>query len=133
MTPAWVARLVSPDLRYKIRRCPALTSEVKVAFAFVLRAVSRLTARNVLKPATSTVLLGGRRRLSLQRGRSIFSHLAASRLTPQLYYSTSQMDDAIVYQPYTGEGDLAEIMALIDAELSEPYVIYTYRYFLHNW
>jgi hypothetical protein len=43
------------------------------------------------------------------------------------------MDDAIVYQPYTGEGDLAEIMALIDAELSEPYVIYTYRYFLHNW
>ncbi|KAI8894988.1 N-acetyltransferase MAK3-like protein [Globomyces pollinis-pini] len=34
---------------------------------------------------------------------------------------------------YKGEIELDEIMALIDRDLSEPYTIYTYRYFLHNW
>jgi peptide alpha-N-acetyltransferase len=29
--------------------------------------------------------------------------------------------------------DLALVMALIDAELSEPYSIFTYRYFINNW
>ena len=32
-----------------------------------------------------------------------------------------------------GESDLPYIMALVQHELSEPYVIYTYRYFLHQW
>ena len=31
-----------------------------------------------------------------------------------------------------GESDLPHIMALVQHELSEPYVIYTYRYFLHQ-
>eukprot|EP00798_Chlamydomonas_sp_ICE-L_P020406 gene20406-27186_t len=31
------------------------------------------------------------------------------------------------------ETDLPTIMHLIDNELSEPYSIFTYRYFLHNW
>jgi peptide alpha-N-acetyltransferase len=39
----------------------------------------------------------------------------------------------ISYRPYTGEADLPHIMALVQTELSEPYVIYTYRYFLHQW
>jgi len=39
----------------------------------------------------------------------------------------------IVYRQYAGESDLAQIMALVQNELSEPYVIYTYRYFLHQW
>jgi peptide alpha-N-acetyltransferase len=39
----------------------------------------------------------------------------------------------IVYRQYTGESDLPHIMALVQNELSEPYVIYTYRYFLHQW
>lgn len=34
---------------------------------------------------------------------------------------------------YRDEDDLAVIMHLIDNELSEPYSIFTYRYFLHNW
>lgn len=44
-----------------------------------------------------------------------------------------EADDSIVYRPYVGEADLPNIMALVQSELSEPYVIYTYRYFLHQW
>ncbi|KAF9480660.1 acyl-CoA N-acyltransferase, partial [Pholiota conissans] len=40
---------------------------------------------------------------------------------------------SIVYRPYRGEADLPLIMALVQSELSEPYVIYTFRYFLHQW
>jgi hypothetical protein len=40
---------------------------------------------------------------------------------------------AVVYRPYPGEAALAPIAALVEGELSEPYVVYTYRYFLHQW
>lgn len=40
---------------------------------------------------------------------------------------------SITYRQYMGESDLPYIMALVQHELSEPYVIYTYRYFLHQW
>lgn len=39
----------------------------------------------------------------------------------------------IIYRQYVGEADLPHIMALVQSELSEPYVIYTFRYFLHQW
>ncbi|KAI0370881.1 acyl-CoA N-acyltransferase [Pilatotrama ljubarskyi] len=41
--------------------------------------------------------------------------------------------DAIIYRQYSGESELPHIMALVQHELSEPYVIYTYRYFLQQW
>ena len=34
---------------------------------------------------------------------------------------------------YVDERDLPIVMHLIDNELSEPYSIFTYRYFLHQW
>ncbi|KAI0789161.1 acyl-CoA N-acyltransferase [Abortiporus biennis] len=40
---------------------------------------------------------------------------------------------SVEYRPYAGESCLPAIMALVQYELSEPYVIYTYRYFLHHW
>ena len=40
---------------------------------------------------------------------------------------------AITYRQYTGERDLPHIISLVEHELSEPYVIYTYRYFLNQW
>jgi len=40
---------------------------------------------------------------------------------------------AITYRQYTGEPDLPHIISLVEHELSEPYVIYTYRYFLNQW
>ena len=36
-------------------------------------------------------------------------------------------------ESYENENDLPGIMALITKDLSEPYSIYTYRYFIHNW
>jgi peptide alpha-N-acetyltransferase len=39
----------------------------------------------------------------------------------------------VTYRQYRGEEDLPHVMRLIDAELSEPYSIFTYRYFLHQW
>jgi peptide alpha-N-acetyltransferase len=36
-------------------------------------------------------------------------------------------------QEYEGEHQLNLINQLIESDLSEPYSIYTYRYFLHAW
>ncbi|KAG9019611.1 N-alpha-acetyltransferase mak3 [Tulasnella sp. 427] len=41
--------------------------------------------------------------------------------------------EQILYRQYTTEDDLPDIMDLVQSELSEPYVIYTYRYFLNQW
>ncbi|KAJ1305595.1 hypothetical protein OPQ81_000592 [Rhizoctonia solani] len=41
--------------------------------------------------------------------------------------------NGITYRPYAGETDLPAIMTLVQEALSEPYVIYTYRYFLSSW
>jgi peptide alpha-N-acetyltransferase len=39
----------------------------------------------------------------------------------------------INYLKYRGEGDIPDIMSLLEGELSEPYNHYTYRYFLNDW
>ncbi|KAJ3023418.1 N-alpha-acetyltransferase 30 [Thoreauomyces humboldtii] len=39
----------------------------------------------------------------------------------------------MLYVPYDSEAQLPAMTALIEADLSEPYSIYTYRYFIHNW
>lgn len=39
----------------------------------------------------------------------------------------------IEYKEYESELQMQDIMRLIQAELSEPYSIYTYRYFIYNW
>uniref|UniRef100_A0A182PK53 N-terminal methionine N(alpha)-acetyltransferase NatC n=1 Tax=Anopheles epiroticus TaxID=199890 RepID=A0A182PK53_9DIPT len=39
----------------------------------------------------------------------------------------------ISYRVYESERQMPAIMALIQKDLSEPYSIYTYRYFIHNW
>lgn len=39
----------------------------------------------------------------------------------------------IIYQVYDSEVQMPDIMRLIQKDLSEPYSIYTYRYFIHNW
>jgi N-alpha-acetyltransferase 30 len=41
--------------------------------------------------------------------------------------------NGITYRAYAGEQDLPHLMALVQSELSEPYVIYTFRYFLNQW
>ena len=39
----------------------------------------------------------------------------------------------ISYDVYESEKQMPDIMRLITKDLSEPYSIYTYRYFIHNW
>jgi len=39
----------------------------------------------------------------------------------------------IEYRPYGCERHLYDIMELVSRDLSEPYSIYTYRYFIYNW
>ncbi|XP_055715884.1 N-alpha-acetyltransferase 30-like [Phlebotomus papatasi] len=39
----------------------------------------------------------------------------------------------IEYEEYKSELQMPDIMRLIQKDLSEPYSIYTYRYFIHNW
>ena len=39
----------------------------------------------------------------------------------------------ITYVTYSEESHLNDLMKMIDSELSEPYSIFTYRYFLYSW
>ncbi|CAN8000274.1 unnamed protein product [Ixodes hexagonus] len=41
--------------------------------------------------------------------------------------------DGIEYVAYESERQMPDIMRLFQKDLSEPYSIYTYRYFIHNW
>lgn len=41
--------------------------------------------------------------------------------------------DKLLFRPYKDEDDILTIKALMDEDLSEPYTIFTYRYFIHNW
>ncbi|ETO28354.1 hypothetical protein RFI_08778 [Reticulomyxa filosa] len=42
-------------------------------------------------------------------------------------------DDIILYRVYKGEEDMHLIQELCAANLSEPYSVFTYRYFVNNW
>jgi N-alpha-acetyltransferase 30 len=42
-------------------------------------------------------------------------------------------DDDVVYVDYTDESMLQDIQTLVAKDLSEPYSVFTYRYFLHKW
>lgn len=42
-------------------------------------------------------------------------------------------DSDIYFHSYKSELEMPSVMSLISATLSEPYSIYTYRYFIHNW
>lgn len=40
---------------------------------------------------------------------------------------------SIHFRSYGGEDDLPLVSSLIEKELSEPYSVFTYRYFLNQW
>lgn len=43
------------------------------------------------------------------------------------------MSHEIEFVDYTNESMLKDIQELAAGNLSEPYSVFTYRYFLHNW
>lgn len=47
--------------------------------------------------------------------------------------SSGECSNGIEYVKYDSEKQMPDIMSLITKDLSEPYSIYTYRYFIHNW
>lgn len=57
----------------------------------------------------------------------------AIKLTNPSPNANSDDNDEIRYEVYTSELQMGVIMKLIQKDLSEPYSIYTYRYFIHNW
>lgn len=42
-------------------------------------------------------------------------------------------NEELIYKTYPGEGMITPIMDIMKDELSEPYPIYTYRYFVNGW
>ena len=47
--------------------------------------------------------------------------------------TTDEGPPGVTFMQYESELQLPHIMRLMKADLSEPYSIYTYRYFIHNW
>lgn len=43
------------------------------------------------------------------------------------------VENDIVYEQYYTENQLLLISKLIEKDLSEPYSVFTYRYFVNNW
>ena len=43
------------------------------------------------------------------------------------------MTDALVYSTYSSESSLPAIMQLVQKDLSEPYSVFTYRFFVNRW
>ena len=39
----------------------------------------------------------------------------------------------VTWRIYRDEADLQQIIKMMTRDLSEPYPIYTYRYFVHQW
>ncbi|PRP75113.1 n-acetyltransferase mak3 [Planoprotostelium fungivorum] len=58
----------------------------------------------------------------------------AGAVTAQKETTTSEVNAPnIDFVTYTGEHQLPLIVGLIEKDLSEPYSVYTYRYFLNSW
>ena len=47
--------------------------------------------------------------------------------------NSTEAGSSVVIRPYQDENDLPKIQELMAAHLSEPYSVYTYRYFLIQW
>lgn len=71
---------------------------------------------------------------------SCYSNIAASTLssdpnlqTPKTVASIKVNEVKINIKEYVNELQMPDLIRVIQKDLSEPYSIYTYRYFIHNW
>jgi len=72
-------------------------------------------------------------RPTLESSTSLTQELDKLQLTTTENEKQSSSSSVIQYRPYESEAQLPALTKLIENDLSEPYSIYTYRYFLHNW
>ncbi|EGG07250.1 uncharacterized protein MELLADRAFT_35704 [Melampsora larici-populina 98AG31] len=55
-------------------------------------------------------------------------------MTTEPFKTLENQSITLRYRPFDNQtDDLDRIMELVEGELSEPYIIYTYRYFLSGW
>jgi peptide alpha-N-acetyltransferase len=54
-------------------------------------------------------------------------------LIEQLPLANENGKTEVDFAPYKDETEMSDIMSLVQIDFSEPYNIYTYRYFIHNW
>lgn len=52
---------------------------------------------------------------------------------PSSPFSLPHTSCDVTYVPYESELQMPDVVKIMKASLSEPYSIYTYRYFIHNW
>lgn len=71
---------------------------------------------------------------------SCYSNITASALssdpnlqTPKTVASIKVNEVKISIKEYVNELQMPDLIRVIQKDLSEPYSIYTYRYFIHNW
>ncbi|KAG8561067.1 hypothetical protein GDO81_015233 [Engystomops pustulosus] len=88
-----------------------------------LRHIKALKSK--LPPPLSDDRTGAPNGLEPAEAEALPSRMAACSLHPG--------DGNIRYVRYESELQMPDIMRLITKDLSEPYSIYTYRYFIHNW
>ncbi len=55
------------------------------------------------------------------------------RTHPTSPFSLPHTSRDVTYVPYESELQMPDVVKIMKASLSEPYSIYTYRYFIHNW
>jgi peptide alpha-N-acetyltransferase len=53
--------------------------------------------------------------------------------TPETVVDTNKSVPCIRYVNYQTEAQMPDIVQLVKQDLSEPYTVYTYRYFINNW
>ena len=64
---------------------------------------------------------------------TVKSEQAVACLSDSLGAVSLEQRPPVTYLSYSDETQMPLIMRLIQKDLSEPYSIYTYRYFIHNW
>ena len=95
---------------------------------------SKLSAATGQSEVTKHRPLGDERTLlSQSNGTSNSTNLQSSEIIDGKDGENLLQQIGVEIEPYESENDLPGIMALITKDLSEPYSIYTYRYFIHNW
>lgn len=58
---------------------------------------------------------------------------SSSDMIDRMLQTPQMQNEAIEYRKYESEWQMGEIKSLMQIGLSEPYSIYTYRYFIYNW
>lgn len=72
-------------------------------------------------------------------GIDIEPYISSNKFTDRSKFKSEFIDDEYIdldglrYVKYKDETQMPMIIDLITRDLSEPYSVYTYRYFIHNW